>query len=298
MQGDEVPEGVVGALCLRDLPVGVRLARVDDVRELDRVLDEEDRDVVSDQVEDALAGVELRGEPAGVTDGVGGAAGAEDRGEAHEHRCLDVLGEEGRLGDTGRRAIAAEDTVGAGAAGVHHPLRDALVVEVHHLLAQMVVLEEDRTPGPRLEGMVRVRQAAALGVGETAAALGHAGLVGAGGLAGRRDGVRAGLVGLGGRRITGLDRLGDRRRLGSRLAGDALLRAADRAPQGVRRSLQGILLAHRFRSFADHGAGPAWRRAVGRTIRPGHAGKGSPGRVPRSPGRGVRNRESEDFRPG
>lgn len=76
VQGDEVPERVVGALGLRDLPVGMRLAGVDDVRELDRVLDEEDRDVVADEVEDALAGVELGREPPGVADGVGGAPGA------------------------------------------------------------------------------------------------------------------------------------------------------------------------------------------------------------------------------
>jgi hypothetical protein len=59
VQRHEIPEGVVGALRLWDLPVGMRLRRVDDVRELDRVLDEEDRDVVADQVEGAFFGVEL-----------------------------------------------------------------------------------------------------------------------------------------------------------------------------------------------------------------------------------------------
>ena len=42
-------------LGLRDLAVGVRLDGVDDVGELDAVLDEEDRDVVADEVEVALA---------------------------------------------------------------------------------------------------------------------------------------------------------------------------------------------------------------------------------------------------
>lgn len=69
-EGDEVPERVVGALRLRDLPVRVRLAGVDDVGELDRVLDEEDRNVVPDQVEDAFLGVELRREPPRVAHGV------------------------------------------------------------------------------------------------------------------------------------------------------------------------------------------------------------------------------------
>ena len=63
-------------LRLRDLPVGVRLAGVDDVGELDPVLDEEDRHVVADEVEGALVGVELRREAAGVAHRVGRAARA------------------------------------------------------------------------------------------------------------------------------------------------------------------------------------------------------------------------------
>ena len=94
VQRDEVPERVVGALRLRDLPVRVRLAGVDHVGELDAVLDEEDRDVVADQVEGALVGVELRGEPAGVAHGVRRAARPEDGREPHEHRRLDLLGQE------------------------------------------------------------------------------------------------------------------------------------------------------------------------------------------------------------
>ena len=91
VQRDEVPERVVRALRLRDLPVRVRLAGVDDVGELDAVLDEEDRDVVADQVEGALVGVELRREAAGVADRVGRAARAQHGGEADEDRGLLAL---------------------------------------------------------------------------------------------------------------------------------------------------------------------------------------------------------------
>ena len=82
---------------------GCGLPGVDDVGELDRVLDEEDRDVVADQVEGALVGVELRRETAGVAHRVGRAPRAEHGGEPHEHRRLDVLGEERRLGHLSRR---------------------------------------------------------------------------------------------------------------------------------------------------------------------------------------------------
>ena len=65
-QGDEVPEIVVRRLRLRKGAVGLRLHRVDDVGKLDRVLDEEDRDVVADEVPVAFLGVELDGKAAHV----------------------------------------------------------------------------------------------------------------------------------------------------------------------------------------------------------------------------------------
>jgi hypothetical protein len=52
------------------------------VGELDRVLDEEDRDVVADQIPVALVGVELHRKAAHIAREVGGAPGARHRGEA------------------------------------------------------------------------------------------------------------------------------------------------------------------------------------------------------------------------
>ena len=74
VQRHEVPERVVGGLRLRDLAIGLGLRRVDHVGELDAVLDEEHGHVVADEVEVALLRVELRGEAAHVTSGVGGTA--------------------------------------------------------------------------------------------------------------------------------------------------------------------------------------------------------------------------------
>ena len=74
VEGDEIPEGVVCALRLRDLAVGMWFRGMDDVGEFDSVLDEEDRDVVADQVECSFGGVELGGEAASVSDCVGRAA--------------------------------------------------------------------------------------------------------------------------------------------------------------------------------------------------------------------------------
>jgi hypothetical protein len=85
-QRGEVPERVVRGGRLRHAVVRLGLGRVDQVGELHRVLDEEHGDVVADQVPVALVGVELDGEAAHVARGVGRAALAGHRREAHEHR--------------------------------------------------------------------------------------------------------------------------------------------------------------------------------------------------------------------
>ncbi|MCP2046517.1 UNVERIFIED_ORG: hypothetical protein J3D58_000589 [Paenarthrobacter nicotinovorans] len=64
-------------LSLWDFPVRVRFPRVDQVRELDAVLNEEDRNVISHQVVGTLVRVELRGEATGVTDRISGPPGSQ-----------------------------------------------------------------------------------------------------------------------------------------------------------------------------------------------------------------------------
>ena len=142
---DEVPEVVVGGLRLREVAVRLGLDGVDQVGELDRVLDEEDRDVVADEVPVALLGVELDGEAADVAGEVGRALAAGDGREADEDRGLLALAlEEVGPGDVGERLVVLEVAVGAVAAGVDDPLGDALVVEVEDLLAEVEVFQERR----------------------------------------------------------------------------------------------------------------------------------------------------------
>ena len=142
-QADEVPEIVVRRLRLRELAVGLRLHGVDDVGEADRVLDEEHRDVVADDVPVAFLGVELDREAAHVARQVDRALAAGDGGEAHEGRRL-LAGalEEVRAGVARQRLVGLKIAVRAVAAGMHHALRNALVVEVEDLFAEMEVLEQ------------------------------------------------------------------------------------------------------------------------------------------------------------
>ena len=173
VQRHEVPERVVGGLRLRDLPIRLRLGGVDDVGELDAVLNEEHRHVVSDQVEGALVGVELHREPAGVADRVGRPSGAEHGRKTGEHfgfRAL--LTEEPGLGHRRCVAVGLEHTVRGGTAGVHHALRDALVVEVGDLLPQVKVLQQRRAASARLQRVIGVRQAQTLGRGQKLTGLG------------------------------------------------------------------------------------------------------------------------------
>ena len=66
----------------------LRLDRMDQIGKLDRVLNEEDGNVVADQIEVAFLGIELDGEAAHVARQVGRAARADDGREAHEDRRL------------------------------------------------------------------------------------------------------------------------------------------------------------------------------------------------------------------
>ena len=65
-QAHEIPEIVVGRLRLREGPIGLGLHRMDEVGEFHRILDEEDRDIVADEIPIAFLGVELHREAAHV----------------------------------------------------------------------------------------------------------------------------------------------------------------------------------------------------------------------------------------
>ena len=145
-RGPEVP------VVLRAAQVGARVALhgVVEVRELERVAQEEDRRVVADEVPVALFGVELHGEAADVALGVGRAALAGHGGEAHEHLGLLADGREDLgLGVAGDVVGDGEGAVGARALGVHPALGDHLAVEVGELLQEPDVLEQGRPAAAR-----------------------------------------------------------------------------------------------------------------------------------------------------
>jgi hypothetical protein len=142
---DEVPEGVVRGRRLRKAAVRLHLHGVNQVGELDRVLDEEHRDVVADEIEVAFLRVQLDREAAHVARRVDRTGAAGHRREAGEdRRALADLGEDLRRGVVGERRSELEVTVGRAAPGMDDALGNPLVVEVGDLLAQDEVFEQRR----------------------------------------------------------------------------------------------------------------------------------------------------------
>ncbi|AIO69498.1 catalase-2 domain protein [Burkholderia oklahomensis] len=159
----EIPERVVRGRARRHLVRRLGLHRVDEVRKLDRVLDEKHRHVVADEIVVAFVGVELHREAAHVAHGVRGAARALHRREAHvDGRFLRRILQERGLRVLGHRFVDAEHAVRGRAARVHDPLRNALVIEVSDLLAHDEVFEQRRAARARAQRVLIVRDAHAL----------------------------------------------------------------------------------------------------------------------------------------
>jgi hypothetical protein len=128
----------------------------------------------------AVDRLELHREAARIALGLRRFLGAGHGGEAHEHRRLDAgLVQHPRAGVLGGRlvadlAIGLEVAVRAGAARMHHALRNALAVEMRDLLDELVVFEGR---GPALAdraGALVVANRVALAGGQNRALIAHA----------------------------------------------------------------------------------------------------------------------------
>ena len=131
------------AVCrLREIAIRLLFRGVNQIRELDRILDEEHRDVVAHDIPVALFGVELHREAAHIARQIGGAFIAGHGGETHEGRRLLArpLEQIGR-GDVRKRLVVFEVSVGAISARMHHAFRNPLMIEMEDLLAKMKILE-------------------------------------------------------------------------------------------------------------------------------------------------------------
>nr|GEU28368.1 hypothetical protein [Tanacetum cinerariifolium] len=135
----------------RRLQIGLRVALLgmNKIGELDAVLDEEHRRVVTHQVPVAFLGVKAHGETARIAFGIGAALLATDGGKAHEGLgLLADVGKQFGFRKTGDVVGDGEGAVGAGTLGVHHALGNALAVEVLEFFDQVEVLQQNGATRP------------------------------------------------------------------------------------------------------------------------------------------------------
>ncbi len=152
----------------------IRLQGVDDVRKLDGVADEEDREIVAHEVPVAVFGVEFHGKPAGVAGDFGGIPSADDGGEPDGEWCpLPGLLEDLGAGVFRGRLVAylsggVELAIADEAARMHHALGNALAVEMSDLFQELIVFQRRRTAAA--DGSLRlvVADRMALPVGQDA----------------------------------------------------------------------------------------------------------------------------------
>jgi len=137
-------EREVGVLYTGD---GARFVRVHEVGKLDRVADEEDRQVVADQIPVAFLRVELGRETARVARLFRRAPVIHHGGKTHEHRRAGAGLEYGRLAQRGDIGVGLEHTERTGAACMHDALRNALAIEALQLFDQARILQQGRAIG-------------------------------------------------------------------------------------------------------------------------------------------------------
>lgn len=142
----------------------LRFDGVDDVREFDGILDEEDRDVIANEIPDTLIRVKLHGEATNVAHGIlersNNHVSASHREQERftyrttlrslhsaepdeNRRCSRRVSQHACLCPLLRAVIKdTEVPMRAGTAGMHDTLRDALVVKARDLLSCNLVLEK------------------------------------------------------------------------------------------------------------------------------------------------------------
>ena len=141
-------------LSLGKTAVGFLLRGMDQVRELNGILDEEDRDVVAHQIPVSFLGVELGGKTSDVSGQVGGPFVARHRREADEDGgALPSPLKQVCSCQLVQRFVVLEESMSAVATGVDYSFWNAFVIEVEDLLSEVEVLEKS---GPALTCPQRV----------------------------------------------------------------------------------------------------------------------------------------------
>src|ERR1700684_4330010 len=118
---------------------------MDEIGKLDRILDEEHGNVVADEVEIALIGIELDRKAAHIAGHVTCPRAPSHGREAREHfRFLALLGKERRLSQMRNGICHLEKPVRARSASVDDALGNALVIEMSDLFPEREIFQKRR----------------------------------------------------------------------------------------------------------------------------------------------------------
>ncbi len=144
---NKVPERVMRGSRLRVAAIGLHFHRMHEIGKFDRILDEEDRNVVADEIPIAFLGVELDGEAPDVPHRVRRSRAAGDRRKSNIDLGLFAdLRQHARARIFRQRLPQLEKTAGAGPARVDDAFGDALMVKMKNLFAEMEILQKRWTP--------------------------------------------------------------------------------------------------------------------------------------------------------
>lgn len=127
--------------------MGFRLHGMDEVREFDGVLDEEDRRVVAHQVIVTFLGIEFGGEAADVPHRIRRSSEALHVGKTHKDRSLfSRILQKARLGVLGKGFVYLKIAMCPGTSCVNHAFRYPLLVKMSHFFQKVEAFKQRGAP--------------------------------------------------------------------------------------------------------------------------------------------------------
>ncbi len=160
---DKIPIVVMSRLRLRKTAIRLILDGMNKVRKFHRVLNEEDRDVVADDVPVAFLGIQLDGKAAHIARKVHRTLVTRHGRKPHKGRNAAArLLEQMRGSDLAQCLGRLEIAMRAVATGMDHALRDALMVEMEDLFAHGEIFQQGRAARACAQGILVVGNRRAL----------------------------------------------------------------------------------------------------------------------------------------
>lgn len=135
---------------------------VDEIRELDRIADEEDGEVQTAHIVVSFLSVVLNGEAARISDDLRSTAVTSDSRKAAEHGgLLADLVQISRFGVFGDVVGHLEISMSTSATSMNAAFRDDLAVEIGHLVEEDIILQQEGSKSADGGGMLVIAYGAA-----------------------------------------------------------------------------------------------------------------------------------------